>query len=253
MLKKTYSTLLVLILLFSFSVSALAIQKPYFRTREFEEYEKFIQTEDLSDSFVLYEDVSFLGEFNSFNSWNSKETSYSYSFRSMSGEIVSLTVATMEEKPFSDILINESEDLRTYWNTVSGRVIINDVAYEYVRGRLNRLFWWKDGLYFELGFGYLTEAYPYVEGDFICQLLMRDTAEDAIEVLLGRKEYTPPQPSTDTVTDTATDTATTDAIPSGGENVSFPWLWIALPVGAVVIFVGAAFVLLRKKRKHSVQ
>ncbi|MBO5222861.1 MAG: LPXTG cell wall anchor domain-containing protein, partial [Clostridia bacterium] len=39
--------------------------------------------------------------------------------------------------------------------------------------------------------------------------------------------------------------------PSDGENASFPWLWIALPVGAVVIAGGAAFVLLRKKRKSS--
>ena len=30
-----------------------------------------------------------------------------------------------------------------------------------------------------------------------------------------------------------------------------PWLWIALPVGAVVIAGGAAFVLIRKKRKSS--
>ena len=60
-----------------------------------------------------------------------------------------------------------------------------------------------------------------------------------------------PDNSSDVSTDTATDTATTDAIPSGGENVSFPWLWIALPVGAVGIAGGAAFVLLRKKRKAS--
>ena len=32
----------------------------------------------------------------------------------------------------------------------------------------------------------------------------------------------------------------------------FPWLWIALPVGAAVIAGGAAFVLIRKKRKSSV-
>ncbi len=36
---------------------------------------------------------------------------------------------------------------------------------------------------------------------------------------------------------------------SSDEKSTFPWLWIALPVGAVVIAGGAAFVLFRKKRR----
>ena len=47
-------------------------------------------------------------------------------------------------------------------------------------------------------------------------------------------------------------TESSDLTPSGGENAPFPWLCIALPVGAVAIAGGAAtFFLLRKKRKSS--
>ncbi|MBQ4322398.1 MAG: hypothetical protein IJC19_00510 [Clostridia bacterium] len=214
------------------------------------EYEAFIRTEDLVEEFLFYEDVSYFGEFHRFCAWDESEKSYFYDFITPAGINVRLLARKREQTPFEEILINESKDLRQYWNTVSGNVIINDIAYNYVNGQLNCIRWWDQGYYFVLSYDdVLTKSYPYVEGDFICQLLMRDTAEDAIEVLLGRKEYTPPQPSTDTVTDTVTDTATTDAIPSGGESASFPWLWIALPVGAVVIVGGAAFVLLRKKRR----
>ena len=271
-MKRYFCALCFMLFFFSFSVSCFAnspvLVPPYFETENYEEYEAFLKSEAFAERFVVaerfvtYQEISFLGEFYKFYVYGDMDI-YHYVVIAPSGEKVRLAVSDWGYEPsVTKPLINESKDLRTYWNTVNGTVVINGVRFEYLSGKLYDIRWWNDGICFgfEMSQKQIRE-YPDVEGDLISMRLMRDSAEEAIDVLFWRKEYTPPKTTngnTDVSTDGSTDFDAVSALTNSDntENAidkssTFSWGWVALPVGVALIGGGTAFFLIRKKRRKA--
>ncbi|MBQ4322961.1 MAG: hypothetical protein IJC19_03380 [Clostridia bacterium] len=147
---------------------------------------------------------------------------------------------------FTPLTSTPKDDLRFCSEYGSKILTIGDLTYCYYNKELISIVWQqRPYAWMELYFSRSDEnaVKELTEGDFMYQLCQRSTMEAAKEQLFRATKTELPD------SDASTDTETTDAIPSGGESASFPWLWIALPVGAAVIAGGAAFALLRKKRR----
>jgi len=243
------------VLLFSSAISA-NWPVEYFSTYDYEEYKEFLETSEYAKDVVPCEKVSYLGDFYYYYINSDHD---SFRIVTPAGKTVTVRLYWTDIRDLDEytVRVNESADLRRYWNEVSGVVVINETWYYYTNGRLSGISWYNGEF---CAYIKVSEDYPNVEGDLISQLLMRDTAEDAIEVLFGRKEFVRAEISTDSETEDTSGLSENSSIGSATivptdleEPVSFPWLWVGIGGGAVVVICGAVVtaVILRKKRRKA--
>ena len=190
------------------------------------------------DGIFPYENFEFLGEFDGFYLWD--DGSYHCNIKCPSGGGHKITYTplppgiTVENKvPRRKATEQEAEKLFVE-NVFTGAEVVHDSCsyrignfYYYFRydhahfSHLTEIFWCSED-----GSGVYSIRFLDRIGncDFCKEVVNLDTAESALNRLAK---------------------ATSDS------DESLPWLWIALPVGAAVIAGGAAFALIRKKRKSS--
>ena len=218
-----YKVLLLLTVCFFFCMTFSSVGRNAICWEE--DYEGFIESEELKEDFPFYKDSwSILGEFSKFYIESARDT-YWYYFVDAYGNRNKLiiTIKDKNRRPFvfDDDRINTSpeNDLRKNSKKHSACKVGNFI-YTYGYNSELSLIAWEDDLYWY----YLEPIGLSQDGGFVSSLLSLETAEEAGEQLIA-------------------------AISVGRGAM---WLWIALPVGAVVFAGGAAFALLRKKRKSSV-
>ena len=218
---------------------------PYFWAYDYETYDEEIDTVPLPERFVYYEDVSFLGDFDTFHGLG--DMYYYYEMLASEKEFIFMINSPSsarkdpESFPKSEIAYTEMEDLRFLQNA-PGRVSVKDVEYLYGRSGELVTIWWMDSY----GTKVLVFAHGVPEGGFWEELLNPKTVEVALEKLFRATK------TEQSEADATTDVITSAVPPSDSENAAFPWLWIALPVGMAAIGGGAAaFFLIRKKRRKA--
>ena len=260
-MRKILISFLALVIIFCCSFSLFAVNLNSVYKRDEESLNQFLAGRTVPEDFIHYDEISFLGDFVSFSGdlydlYTADFQDYNYGVfikndymflsceRYLYSEEHRLPKDVFDYLQYKYTLLTSDpeDDLRFCSENGNKMLTIGELTYCYSNGTLVAVVW-QQRPYAWMKMYFAT--YPMevlTEDDFMYQLCHRSTMETAKEQLFRA-----------TKTEVPNADALTDNAPSGGENASFPWLWIALPVGAVVIAGGAAFVLLRKKRKHSVQ
>ena len=237
-MKRISILLLSLIVVFCNSLGVSYARELVYKCTSEEEFDRDYEELSITYNGIFpYENIEFLGEFDGFYLWD--DGSYICWIKCPSGgrhQIIYEPLSpgsTLEERmPGRKATEQEAEKLFTN-RIFHGEEVVHAPCYYrignfYYRysydhvyfSQLTQIFWCSED-----GSGVYSIRFLDQVGkcDFCKEVVNLDTAESALNRLAK---------------------ATSDS------DESLPWLWIALPVGAVVI-VGAAFVLFRKKRKIS--
>ncbi len=211
----------------SYVVTCAEMVIPSVSISDYREYQEFVDDTKLPDDFFRYEDISFLGEFKTFFYWWGDNTEdfvqYFYEITTDDGDIVHVRCDRDLNylESFPEFSVGENEETLLYCSENEKFCrSIGSCKYFYREGQL-RCIWWNRGesaVCLNLNIGFVPK-----EGLF-SELIDPQMAEQATQRWV---------------------------VATSGQNKHVNYLWIALPVGAVVIAGGAAFALLRKKRKAS--
>ena len=269
-----FVTILLLSLIFSVVGNAVVANQKYFK--DLESYHEYLSGKTVSENFVWYEDLSFLGSFEYFNGFlygwqpSGDFQTYEIRFRNDFGSIIFYCDRYSGKTPPSDVYnyleglhknnytpieYKEGEDLRfSRRGAVSKQV--DDLLFCYSSGKLCGIVWQQSfNSWCRLWILPDTDVYSLNITNIIYQLCQSETMKSAKEKLFQATRTNVEQNSTedssagDFVATTDTASAITDALPEPEPTVK--WWHTALPVGGGIAVVGslAAVLLLRKKKK----
>ena len=175
-----------------------------FGKEQYEEYLVFLDEEGRQNRVIPYDSLSELGEFNLiiFLCYPQHGEYYQYLYRfidSETGRDISLYVTDLTkhegQRAYDSELKNveQSSDLRTVEGDVIGYQTVGDAEYGYIHGKLLSVRWVCRDIEFLLTIesdkdnNYaLFDSYPLDADTLIAELLNRETATDALNVLCER-------------------------------------------------------------------
>ena len=149
-----------------------------------EEYEAFINTTELPDSFVRYERIKSFGEFLLFEYYRSADnySEYSYWLKDETGSEMHLYVSdaayyTGATETLSTNVV-DINDMRTLSAKKNGTFAIDGVSYMYYKGNLVKIIWVENGTYFYLSQSLST--YPSSQSSTVGKLMNANNAADVL-------------------------------------------------------------------------
>ena len=153
---------------------------------DYDEYISFITSMGMPDSFITYDELSFLGNFKMFICppfASAKElTQYIYDFKDSNGYDIAIDIRPIKNTVSTDniLMLDDVKDYRYLSSDERGIFTTNGLTYRYLKGELSCIeFKYNDMQFVISGNGMLSD-YP-VNGvnTFMSKLLSADTAKDA--------------------------------------------------------------------------
>ena len=153
---------------------------------DYDEYISFITSMGMPDSFVTYDELSFLGSFKAFICppfASAKElTQYIYDFKDSNGYDVAIAIQPMNNQISTEniLMLNNVTDYRKLSSEEKGVATINGFTYCYVKGNLLSIKFVYENMQFVITGNSVLSDYP-INGDdtFMSKLLSADTAKGA--------------------------------------------------------------------------
>ena len=163
---------------------------PLLTLETYDEYVEFIESAQLPAGFLAYEDISLLGEFKSFvclsearlNDFSS--CMYSLIDESQSEFVLYVDIDSQETVPLESTVtaVNNSNMRFLVDSTDTGYYIVSEMKYQYVRGRLLSISWFKGNVRYTLS-GDLHTYPENVTATAVAKLLDLQTAESCLDAL----------------------------------------------------------------------
>ena len=153
---------------------------------DYDEYISFITSMGMPDSFITYDELSFLGNFKMFICppfASAKElTQYIYDFKDSNGYDVVIAIQPVRNQISTEniLMLNNVTDYRKLSSEEKGVATINGLTYRYVKGKLLTIEFVYEDMQFVISGNSVLSDYP-VNGEdtFMSKLLSADTAKDA--------------------------------------------------------------------------
>ena len=166
---------------------------PLLTLETYDEYLNFIGSAELPAEFVLYEDISHLGEFRSFvclsevrvNDFSS--CMYTLIDESQSQFMLYVDIGSQETvPPVSTVTAVNKSNMRSLVNsTDSGSFIMSGMEYKYVGGKLLSIAWFKDNVRYTLSGDSMLGDYPEnATTTVVAKLMNIETAASCLDTLL---------------------------------------------------------------------
>jgi len=173
------------------TASFSAKDKNVFTVDSYYEYLKFINSTELPDDFIYYNDICILGEFVDFicmsDIKNGDFSHYLYSVKDKSGVEITLYIKdadSYEEIEIEQISSVDPHNLRTVEATSPVMYECEGIKYTYVEGKLNSVKWQSDKWVYTV---YINDPclgeYPDDSSTIIGKLMNQQTALAAIETI----------------------------------------------------------------------
>ncbi len=152
---------------------------------DYDEYISFITSMGMPDSFVTYDELSFLGSFKAFICppfASAKElTQYIYDFKDSNGYDIAIDIRPIKNTISTDniLMLDDVKDYRYLSSDERGVFTTNGLTYQYLRGELSCIeFKYNDMQFVISGNGMLSDYPVNGEDTFMSRLLSADTAKD---------------------------------------------------------------------------
>ncbi len=153
---------------------------------DYDEYVSFITTMGMPDSFMTYEELSFLGSFKAFICppfASAKElTQYMYDFKDSNGYDIAIDIRPVKNQISTEniLMLNNVTDYRKLSSDERGVATINGLTYSYVKGSLLTIEFVYENMQFVISGNSVLSDYP-VNGEdtFMSRLLSPATAKAA--------------------------------------------------------------------------
>lgn len=165
---------------------------PLLTLETYDEYLNFIGNAELPAEFVAYEDISNLGEFQSFvclsesriNDYSS--CMYTLFDESQSEFVLYVDIGSKETIPSaSTVTTIDGSNMRSLVNsTDSGSFVVSGMEYKYVGGKLHTISWFKDNVRYTL-FDSLGDYPENTTTTTVAKLLDLETAASCLDALLN--------------------------------------------------------------------
>ena len=153
---------------------------------DYDEYISFITSIGMPDSFVTYDELSFLGSFKAFICppfASAKElTQYIYEFKDSNGYDIAISIKPMNNQISTEniLMLNNVTDYRKLSSEEKGVAIINGFTYCYVKGNLLSIKFVYENMQFVITGNSVLSDYPTNGTDtFMSRLLSPATAKAA--------------------------------------------------------------------------
>lgn len=168
---------------------------PLLTLETYDEYLDFIGNAELPAEFVTYEEISHLGEFQSFVCLSEARVNdfsscmYTLFDESQSEFVLSVDIGSQEAIPSESTVtaVNRS-NMRSLVNcTDSGSFIVSGMEYKYVGGKLLSIAWFKDNVRYTLSGDSILGDYPEnATTTAVAKLMNIETAASCLDSLLYR-------------------------------------------------------------------
>lgn len=165
---------------------------PLLTLETYDEYLNFIGSAELPAEFVAYEEISNLGEFQSFvclsesriNDYSS--CMYTLFDESQSEFVLYVDIGSKETIPSaSTVTTIDGSNMRSLVNsTDSGSFVVSGMEYKYVDGKLHTISWFKDNVRYTL-FDSLGDYPENTTTTAVAKLLDLETAASCLDALLN--------------------------------------------------------------------
>ena len=153
---------------------------------DYYEYISFITSMGMPDSFITYDELSFLGSFKAFICppfASAKElTQYIYDFKDSNGYDIAIDIRPIKNTVSTDniLMLDDVKDYRYLSSDERGIFTTNGLTYRYLKGELSCIeFKYNDMQFVISGNGMLSDYPVNGEDTFMSKLLSADTAKDA--------------------------------------------------------------------------
>lgn len=174
------------------SNDVLTGERPLLTLDTYDEYLDFIGSAELPAEFVEYEDISYLGEFQSFiclseariNDYSS--CMYTLFDESQSEFVLYVDIGSQEAFPSeSTVTAVNGSNMRSLVNsTDSGSFVVSGMEYKYLGGKLHTISWFKDNVRYTL-FDSLGDYPENTTTTAVAKLLDLETAASCLDALLN--------------------------------------------------------------------
>ena len=174
------------------SNDVLTGERPLLTLDTYDEYLDFIGSAELPAEFVAYEDISYLGEFQSFiclsesriNDYSS--CMYTLFDESQSEFVLYVDIGSQEAIPSeSTVTAVNGSNMRSLVNsTDSGSFVVSGMEYKYLGGKLHTISWFKDNVRYTL-FNSLGDYPENTTTTAVAKLLNLETAASCLDALLN--------------------------------------------------------------------
>lgn len=177
--------------------NGLTGEVPLLTLETYDDYIKFIGKAELPAEFVMYEEISHLGEFKSFVCLSESRINdfsscmYNLFDESQSQFFLYVDIGLQESiPPVSTVTAVNGSNMRSLVNsTDSGSFIVSGMEYKYVGGKLLSIAWFKDNVRYTLSGVSMLGDYPEnTTTTAVAKLLDLETAASCLDALLdGQK------------------------------------------------------------------
>lgn len=175
------------------SNDVLAGERPLLTLDTYDEYLDFIGSAELPAEFVEYEDISYLGEFQSFICLSEARVNdfsscmYTLFDESQSEFLLYVDIGSQEAIPSeSTVTAVNGNNMRSLVNsTDSGSFVVSGMEYKYLGGKLHTISWFKDNVRYTL-FNSLGDYPENTTTTAVAKLLNLETAASFLDSLLYR-------------------------------------------------------------------
>lgn len=166
---------------------------PLLTLETYDEYLNFIGIAELPAEFVAYEDISYLGEFQSFVCLSEARVNdfsscmYTLFDESQSEFVLYVDIGSQEAIPSESTVtdINGSNMRSSVNSTDSGSFIVSGMEYKYVGGKLLSISWFKDNVRYTLSGDSMLGDYPEsTTTTTVAKLMNIETAASCLDSLM---------------------------------------------------------------------
>lgn len=170
----------------------LAGERPLLTLDTYDEYLDFIGSAELPAEFVMYEEISHLGEFKSFVCLSESRINdfsscmYTLFDESQSEFVLYVDIGSQEAIPSeSTVTAVNGSNMRSLVNsTDSGSFVVSGMEYKYLGGKLHTISWFKDNVRYTL-FNSLGDYPENTTTTAVAKLLDLETAASCLDTLLN--------------------------------------------------------------------
>ena len=175
------------------SNDVLTGERPLLTLDTYDEYLDFIGNAELPAEFVLYEDISYLGEFQSFICLSEARVNdfsscmYNLFDENQSQFVLYVDIGSQETvPPVSTVTAVNKSNMRSLVNsTDSGSFIVSGMEYKYVGGKLLSISWFKDKVRYTLSGDSMLGDYPEsTTTTTVAKLMNIETAANCLDSLM---------------------------------------------------------------------
>ena len=151
-----------------------------------DEYNEFLNSNELPADFVPYDKINAIGDFEGLvilsNAYSNDYSSYMYSLVDSEGFEFVLYVDHKERESYlTDSVSNvNTTDMRALSDDSKGFYVYNDITYEYILGKLLSIVWEDQNIIYTLSGDTMLFEYPLTDSTFIGKMLNTDTALQAL-------------------------------------------------------------------------